>query len=150
MKIVSSAATEPKHVEFLSGVLPQIPIFAPLNPEQIRMMLYFTQVLQYEPGEDIIKRGEEGDTFYVIHAGKVEAWVDSLLGKDVIREMGPGDFFGELALLLDQLRSANVTCLEKTFCYRMDRSSFLQLIEKNPEIGELVKTAARERFNNYL
>jgi len=150
MEIVSSAATDAKHIEFLSPILPQIPIFAPLNEEQIRTLLYFIQVVRFDQGEMIIKRGEQGNTFFVIHEGSVEVSVESLFGRDTLNTMGAGEFFGELALLLDQLRSADVVCLEETFCYMMDRESFIRLIEKNPEIGDLVKTAARARFNHTL
>ena len=149
MEIISSAATDAKHVEFLSGVLPRISIFAPLNHDQIRKLLYFISVVKFEEGEVIMKRGDDGDRFYVIHEGSVEATAEGLLGKSVIREMGPGDFFGELALLLNQPRSATIECLEETYCYSMDQGSFSQLIEKNPEIGEIIKKAARERFENY-
>jgi len=85
----------------------------------------------FEENDYIIHQGTHGDTFYIISKGHVEIKKhDEATGEDIVlREMGEGSYFGEMALLSeDDLRTASVICKTRTHCYTLDRDPFIRLI----------------------
>ena len=130
----------------LSAVMRSLDIFALLSADQMTRMLWFVGVREYDPGEAILAKGDVGDAFFAIHSGKVEVQVPGFLGrKKVLNRLGPGDFFGELALLLHQPRNATIVCVEPTQCFVLRTTDFELMMERNSDIAALVKTAARRR-----
>ena len=93
-------------------------------------MLTFELKFWYS-GDTIIHQGAHGDTFYIISDGVVEISVTNQEGENsVVREMGKGNYFGEMALLSnsDDKRSATVRCKTRVACYTLDREPFRKLI----------------------
>jgi voltage-gated potassium channel len=68
-------------------------------------------------------------------------------GKTTYSTMSAGDFFGEIALLYDEPRSASVRALEYCDVYRLDRELFERVLNRYPEIAEKIKAAAKERYD---
>ena len=91
-------------------------------------------------GTTIIRKGERGDAMYLIASGRVE--VESANDKVVLEE---GDFFGEIALLSREPRSATVTALRPTDLLVLDADDFLRLVDRLPDIGAKVQAVAKER-----
>jgi CRP-like cAMP-binding protein len=85
------------------------------------------------PGEKVIKEGEEGDAFYVVEAGRLEARRDD----EVVGTMGPGDHFGEIALLMDVPRTASVVAKTPARLFRLDREGFEQVVARAFRRGAL-------------
>ena len=78
-------------------------------------------------GEKIIKQGEPGDNFYIVYDGKAKATLDS--DKDVsIKDYAPSNYFGELALLHNKPRAANVIAVSDCKMLLLDRASFQRLL----------------------
>ncbi|MDD5630110.1 MAG: cyclic nucleotide-binding domain-containing protein [Elusimicrobia bacterium] len=126
----------------------KLELFASLSDEQLRKVLYFVKALVFDAGEAVFAKGDDGDSFYVIESGRVEARVPGFLGSKVLSSMGPGDFFGELALILKQPRSASIVCVEDTICFALDRTDLELLMERNPDIASAIKKVAKERFES--
>ena len=85
----------------------------------------------FDDGDAIIHQGAHGDTFYIISEGTVEvSIIDEAGEKTVLREMGKGNYFGEMALLSDasDKRTATVKCTTRVSCYTLDREPFRKLI----------------------
>jgi len=84
---------------------------------------------QYGAGEVIFNEGEEGRHVYVVKSGRVEVVRKKKKGggPDVMSVLGPGDHFGELALLGKTPRTATIRTLEDTVVYKMDRGHFAGL-----------------------
>ena len=85
----------------------------------------------FDENDFIIHQGTHGDTFYIISKGQVEIRKhNDETGENILlREMGEGNFFGEMALLSeDDLRTASVVCKTKVHCYTLDREPFIKLI----------------------
>jgi CPA1 family monovalent cation:H+ antiporter len=91
-------------------------------------------------GTTIIRKGGRGDAMYFIASGRVE--VESENDKVVLQE---GDFFGEIALLSREPRSAAVTALRATDLLVLDADDFLRLVDRLPDIGARVQAVAKER-----
>ena len=138
-----------QHREFLLPIISKVDFFAQLSPEQLDKMLYFIKFVEFEREEVVFQKDVEGDSFFFIYKGVVEARVPGLFGSKVINTMGPGEFFGELALILKQPRAAAIVCVERTRCFMLDKTDFSLLLERNPDIDRIIKEVARTRFGNY-
>jgi MFS superfamily sulfate permease-like transporter len=86
---------------------------------------------EYAAGDTVFRRGDEGDALYVIAAGSASAWLDATR----LLTFSRGTFFGEMALLDFERRSATVTADEPLVCYVLDREAFRALGKRNPGAG---------------
>lgn len=146
MRVLSSGIAPGGDVGFLFRPLRRVELFASLTDIQLYQVLYHVRTLEYAAGETIFLRGEPGDAFYVVQAGRVEARVPRwLFFSRVVGRMGPGDFFGELAMLLRQPRAASAVCAERTVCYSLSWPDLDGLMRKNPEIAAAVNAAVAKR-----
>jgi CRP-like cAMP-binding protein len=93
--------------------LRQVPLFNSLDKKELGTLAKLVQEHAYEPGSVIVKSGEGGHGLYIIREGKVSIIQD---GKTVAT-MGPGQFFGEIAVLDGGLRTADVRAEAPTVCY---------------------------------
>jgi CRP/FNR family cyclic AMP-dependent transcriptional regulator len=93
----------------------------------------FGQELQ--AGTVIFREGEEGDQMFIVQGGRVKV-SRSIGGKEqLLAVLGKGDFFGEMALVTRERRTATVTTLEPVRLLAFDREGFLGMINKNPKIA---------------
>lgn len=116
--------TRNKYKEYLA----QVPIFVELAPYELEKMVDALENCAFNDGDTIIREGEQGDCVYVVVNGGAQA-SKLINGIDtVVKTYGPGGFFGELALLTNQPRSASVHAVGRlTNCLRLGRERFAQL-----------------------
>ncbi len=101
------------------------PLFTQVPPAHIQQLFTRFERIACPAGKDIIKEGESGDYFYVIHQGRVR--VTNLTGQlDV--ELHPGQFFGEEALVADTPRNATVSMMTDGVLMRLQKSDFVSLL----------------------
>jgi signal transduction histidine kinase len=109
--------------------------------EEIRKLGHSGRVRRFLPGEVVFKAGDAGDGFYVVEAGRVQ--ITAVVANDqsrVLATIGPGDFFGEMAVIDDASRSATATAEIETEAYFVGRAEFLRLLERRPLFAlELVR-----------
>ncbi len=90
---------------------------------------------RYEAGQSIVRQGDTGIGMFIVRSGKVEI-VQEHGGKDEkVRDLGPGDVFGEMALLDEFPRSATVRAVEPTTCLGITRWHFKGILESHPQIA---------------
>jgi len=106
------------------ALLRQIPMFAPLPLTIIEQLAQSLGSVRYDTGDRIIEQGAPGDAFYVIADGTVEIVHD----RRRVATLGSGDGFGEIALLTDRPRTANVVAIEPMEGYRLSRDAFLEAV----------------------
>ncbi len=109
-------------------LLRRMPLFTELDSQQIQLIASQLREQAYEPGEDIIRQGEIGDSFYVIESGRVQVTVAQDGEEKVIAERGPGEYIGEIALLLEVPRTATVTALSPTCTLVLHKKDFDELV----------------------
>jgi len=89
----------------------------------------------YQDGEVIIRQGEVGDCMYVIQSGKAEV-VEETNGQTVrLAVLSENDFFGEMAIFEDQVRSATVRALGAVRALTVDKKTLLRRIQQDPALA---------------
>jgi MFS family permease len=111
---------DPRRLQLLQA----IPIFSPLSPPVLERLAARLTSVHAEGGEEIIRRGDHGDRFYVVSSGEVDVFVD---GRPPRRE-GEGSYFGEIALLRDVPRTATVRAATDVELFALDRDDFLPAV----------------------
>jgi len=118
----------------------RFPLFAGLTTEQRETVALHFQPRSAQPGERLIRVGDEADVVYFISMGQVEVEVNGYKIK-----MGPGDFFGEMALLSGQPRSADVTALDFCKLLTLSQRDFRELLRRYPGMRAPIDGIAKER-----
>ncbi len=112
-------------------------VFAELDPAQIQQLVAGSQLLAYGPGEAVVVEGSEGESLYHLLRGRVEVIKQVAAGRSIsVRELHPGDVFGEMTLFLDAPRSATVRTLEECLLLRVGRPIVRELLQENPALLE--------------
>jgi CRP-like cAMP-binding protein len=126
-----------------TNVLAEVPLFAGLSPRHVRKVAATGRIARFHDATAIVRAGEPGDTFYVIIDGDVSV---RRRGVPAI-VLGPGSFFGELALLDRAPRSATVMAKGPVACLAITRPRFLKLLrdESTIAIALLEELARRVR-----
>lgn len=115
-------------VKFLKGT----PLFSRLGRKELEALLKTAKERDFEPGKTIVREGDvSGLGFYLILDGRVEV----KKGNKVLSKLGSGEFFGEMALLDDAPRSADVVATEKTKCLLLTKWDIKSLITTYPDIA---------------
>lgn len=105
----------------------------------------------YRKGDAIVVQGQGGEGFFIVTSGKAEAVRRRADGEDlVVNEFGPGDFFGELALLDDGPRTATITAVEETNCLVLVRWDFLAILREDADMAVEVLLELARRFRSTL
>lgn len=122
------------------ALVARVPLFAHLDAASISDLVGILKARTVPAGTVIIRKGEPGDSMYLIASGMVQ--VDASEGKVRLQE---GDFFGEVALLTRERRTATVTTIRSTDLLVLDCDDFHRFIDRNPEVAAQVRAVAQER-----
>ncbi len=133
-------------VQNVAEMMGQAPIFATLSERQLKSLAKSTKVIAYGANTPIVKMGEPGIAFYIILSGGAEV----RQGPRVLARLAPGQFFGEMTLLDEQPRSADVVTTGPTECAVLSRWEFWGFAKTEPEVlqGVLQEMAKRLRAAN--
>jgi CRP/FNR family cyclic AMP-dependent transcriptional regulator len=120
-----------KNSDSILDMLDKTSLWSGLSKRDLRAIAKLSKERSYEPGENIVSKGESGVGFYLILEGAVDIKSD---GK-TLTKLGPGQFFGEMSVLDNQPRSADVVVVEPTRCLTLSAWSFNAMISENPKIA---------------
>jgi voltage-gated potassium channel len=118
----------------------KVPFFAALGPSAIADVTHMLRTMDLPARTMIIRKGQAGDCMYFIAAGEVEV---DLPGKKI--RLGDGAFFGEMALLGNNLRSANITTTRVSRLLVLDLVDFRMLMARHPDLAQTIDAEARRR-----
>ena len=118
----------------------KVPFFAALGPSAIADVTHMLRTMDLPARTMIIRKGQAGDCMYFIADGEVEV---DLPGKKV--RLGEGAFFGEMALLGNNLRSANITTTQVSKLLVLDLVDFRMLMARHPDLAETIDAEAKRR-----
>ncbi|HVO95107.1 MAG TPA: SLC13 family permease [Terriglobales bacterium] len=120
-------------MEPLADVIRSIPIFSSLSREDVAKVLGKMEEIVFPSGATIFTQGEHGDALYLIQSGAVQVVVDSGAGNsEIVAVLGPRDWFGEMALMSGEPRSATIITVKESTLWRLRREDWDELVEKHP------------------
>ncbi|KAJ0400522.1 hypothetical protein ATCC90586_009745 [Pythium insidiosum] len=117
--------TTMKQRQLYLDFIDQVPIFSTLSAYERMIVADALRVQYYDPQTVILEEGTAGDDFYIVEDGEVMCTKG---GEEVSARLGSGDFFGELALVTNDVRMATVRAVRKTKCLVLDRKTFKRLL----------------------
>jgi CRP-like cAMP-binding protein len=112
-------------------LLKRVPIFEGLNDRELERIAGSMKQRTFRAGDAVTTEGQGGVGFFVIADGEARVTV----GGDERRRLGPGDYFGEIALLTDSPRTATITAESDLRCYGMTSWDFRPLVETHGSIA---------------
>jgi nitrite reductase/ring-hydroxylating ferredoxin subunit len=116
--------------------LSRVPMFSGLGREALENLQAFTFRRQFKAGSMIVEEGRTGNGLYVVLSGRVEVVKGIPAGRpEVVAALGPGEPFGEMALLGEWPRTASVRAVEDSECLGMDRWVFMHQVRREPEVA---------------
>jgi CRP-like cAMP-binding protein len=123
--------------------LRSIPLFAELEPEALEQLCSAASELEAPAGRPLTQPGAAGTGMFFVVEGTVE-----VEARETWRELGPGEFFGELALLTeDGTRTARVRAKTDVRCIAFDRAGFENLVREHPDIAATLLETALTRLD---
>jgi small-conductance mechanosensitive channel/CRP-like cAMP-binding protein len=121
-------------------VLNSVPLFVGLSDNEKADIAERLQYAPFARGDAITKQGSAAHWLYILAFGEAEVLYEPPAGSpQVIGHVPPGQFFGEMALISGEARSATVMAKTDVECYRLDRTSFQELLQSRPEIAAEVR-----------
>lgn len=130
-------------------VLVKVPLLAKLDAKARRGVLELATQRLFGAGEYIIRQGDSATAVYIMVGGRVQVERDEDGTVEVLRELGPYAFFGEVALLEDTERSASVKALEETECLLLPFWQFNVLVEQYPQVADVILREVIHRLHGH-
>src|ERR687897_748410 len=115
--------------------LTDVPLFKSLSKKELELVARQADEVDVQAGKVLAKQGDLGDTFFVIESGAAEVTRDG----GHVADLGPGDFFGEIALLEADRRNATVTATAPTELIVMTRASFRSIDKAMPDLHRTLR-----------
>ncbi len=128
-------------------LLEGVPLFAHLPKRHLRRIAALSDEVRLRDGRVIVEAGTPGTTFFVLAEGGAKVYRSKIATGRAIARLGPGDFFGEMALLDGGPRSATVVADGDVVALRLSRSAFRKMVEREPSLSLsiMAELAARLR-----
>ena len=114
-----------------SSMIGSVPFFGGLDEKKRKTVAAQGKELSYKAGDSIVDEGTMGVGFYLILDGKAEV----RKGGKVLATLGKGEFFGEMSLIDEQPRSADVFAVVPTKCWALTSWSFTALVKTHPDVA---------------
>ncbi|MBU1662231.1 MAG: cyclic nucleotide-binding domain-containing protein [Chloroflexi bacterium] len=134
-------------MEFLA----KVPLFAGLSDRQKKKLVNRFITREYKAGDYIVTQGKGGAGMFTIVSGAAEAIVESMDGeKTDVNTFGATDFFGEIALLDDGLRTASVIATKNTECMVLSREDFISIMKNDADMGVVIAEELAKRLRRVV
>ena len=125
-----------------ADVLKRVPLFAGLDDRELEQIASSMKERRFSAGDTVTEEGAGGAGFFVVEDGGADVTVDGQARGSI----GPGDYFGEIALLTGSDRTATITASSDMVCWGMTAWDFRPLVESNSTIAWKLLTAMAEKL----
>lgn len=137
--------------EEMLSFLANVPLFQGLNNRELKKIAERFVPQTYQTDQAIVTQGKGGFGMFTIIRGQAEAIVENVDGSEtVVNEFGPNDFFGEVALLDSEPRTASVIARETTECLYLGHVEFIALMHSDAEMATKIAVALAKRLRRTL
>jgi len=136
-----------RRTEETIALLHRVPVFSNLTRDELARVAEVVVPRRFEAGEIVFKEGDEGSTCYVVRAGRARAVREHPDGRSItLAQFGPGDIFGEMAMLDGERRSATVESMEGTDAVAILSADMHRLLREYPDISVKLIAALGQRL----
>ena len=115
----------------IEETLARVPLFSGIKPKELKKLSKRMTERDFNEGDEITRQGESGIGFFVIEEGNASVSVDG----NIVRTLGPGEHFGEVALIDSGPRSATIIAGTDLRCRGMSAWEFKPFVEEHPEVA---------------
>jgi CRP/FNR family transcriptional regulator len=129
--------------EASAETLKKVPLFAGLDNRELQAIASSMRERRYKAGDTVTQEGAGGVGFFIVEEGEAEV---SVAGETKPWTVGPGDYFGEIALINESPRTATLTAKTDMRCYGMTPWDFRPLVETNSTIAWKLLTAMADKM----
>ncbi len=138
-------------IESIVKVLERTQLFRGLKRRQLEGVAGRFVERDYAEGETVVAQGQGGEGFFIVVTGSADAIYKRADGTGVtLNSFGPGDFFGELAVLTDALRTASVVATSPLHCIVLTRWDLMGLLRADADMAIALLQQLASRFNQTL
>lgn len=127
-----------------ADALKRVPLFADLDERELQMLSRQLHERRFSEGAAVTTEGDTGAGFFVIAEGNARVTV----GGEERATLGPGDYFGEIALIDEGVRSASITAATDLLCYGMTPWEFRPFVEEHPQVAWALLRALSRLFRD--
>jgi len=122
-------------------------VFEPLSDQALQSIAAAVKVHFYSKGEAILRHGAVGDSMFIIHSGSVGIRLpdDSMTGWHQVANLGPGEFFGEMALLTGEMRTADVVAMTDVVALEIGKDSLQPILATHADLAQAISHHILER-----
>ena len=144
---MSAGDAEPEYLAY-ARLLANVDLFSGLDRIALAKLAARLEPLAFGEQSEIFAYGSPGDAFYLVARGRVGVYVpsQSASGELRVRSLGPGEPFGEMALLTGESRTASIRCEELAQVLRLERSAFLELVKQEPSVALAMAATVSRRL----
>ena len=122
------------------------PLFGEFTQEELVEVIRGLRLQSFEPGDVVVTEGETGGSLFVVSAGLVKIFVRDPDGRSrKVRELGEGDFFGEVSVVTRNPRSATITAATRCDLLELDRNTLASIVALHPHVWSVMIDFARQR-----
>ena len=125
-----------------TDMLKKVPLFSGLDEKELKEVASSMRERKFRAGDTVTQEGAGGVGFFVVESGEADVNV----GGEAKGSVGPGDYFGEIALINESPRTATLTARTDMICYGMTPWDFRPLVESNSAIAWKLLTAMAEKM----
>jgi len=127
-------------------LIKSVPLFKDVSEKDLKLLAPKIKFETFEIGEFIFKEGKIGNTFYIIKEGKVEIFTGSEENqtKNILAELGPGEFFGEIALFREIKRTASVKAIKTSIGLSIDKEDFKSVFSEKRALERVSSRRLKE------
>jgi CRP/FNR family cyclic AMP-dependent transcriptional regulator len=129
------------------ALLQKLPLFAELKPEDLAQLANKLQTRRKRQDESVFEKGDAGTTMFVVASGRVDIVLPAADDEPVLlKEIGPGEYFGELSLFDDKPRSASARCSTQVELLELDRATLTDYLAGRPHAALAILHTMSERL----
>jgi voltage-gated potassium channel len=141
--IASAFAREIHRRDFVVtwGLVSRVPLFSGLEPSAVGDVMRMLHAHSVDPGEIVCRKGEPAHSMFIIASGEVEVELP-----DRMVSLGPGHFFGEMAVMRRSVRSATIRATERSRLLALDADDMHALMRRHPEVAALIERTIDTRL----
>ena len=127
--------------------LRNIPMFANVEPTQLKLLAFTSQRLTFGAGQDLFRLGDVGDAAYIILSGEADVLVDKEGTEVVVAKAGKNELVGEIAILCNVPRTATIRATTELTALKIPKDLFFRLVADFPDMGVQVMCELARRLH---